>query len=84
MKDARWNPARNDADYHWPGEGDGRVQDILKDALARGYAGGISIEPHIAAVFHDANVKSTPETQFNSFVEYGRRLEAILNELKPA
>src|SRR5262249_793266 len=42
VKDATWNPARNDADYNWPGEGQGRVGDILRDALARGYDAGIS------------------------------------------
>ena len=36
VKDATWNPAKNDADYNWPGEGQGRVYDILKDAFARG------------------------------------------------
>src|SRR5260370_12905560 len=52
-KDATWDPARNDAEYHWPGEGEGRVRDILKDALSRGYDAGISIEPHMVVVFHD-------------------------------
>jgi sugar phosphate isomerase/epimerase len=28
VKDATWNPAKNDADYNWPGEGAGRVRDI--------------------------------------------------------
>jgi sugar phosphate isomerase/epimerase len=85
VKDATWNPAKNDADYNWPGEGAGRVRDILQDALARGYAGGISIEPHVASVFHDASGKAaSPETQFKSYVEYGQRLEALLGKIKPA
>ncbi|MFM8359610.1 MAG: TIM barrel protein, partial [Verrucomicrobiota bacterium] len=33
VKDARWNPDRNDADYTFPGEGDGAVARILADAL---------------------------------------------------
>ena len=37
VKDATWNPAKNDADYNWPGEGQGRVEDILADAISRGY-----------------------------------------------
>jgi sugar phosphate isomerase/epimerase len=83
IKDAAWNPARNDADYTWPGEGQGKVREILRDALARGYAGGISIEPHLAAVFHAAAAQTaTPEAQFRSFVEYGRRLEMLLAEVK--
>jgi sugar phosphate isomerase/epimerase len=84
IKDATWNPAKNDADYNWPGEGQGRVRDILEDALARGYDAGISLEPHLAAVFHDASVQASAEAQFNSYVEYGRRLEKLIQEIKQA
>src|ERR1700721_1315881 len=52
IKDPIWNPKRNDADYHWPSEGHGRILDILKDAFSRGYDAGISIEPHMVSVFH--------------------------------
>lgn len=82
VKDARWNAARNDADYHWPGEGDGRVRDILTDALRRGYRGGISIEPHMAVVFHDATVTTSAEVQYANYVEYGRRLAALIKEIE--
>ncbi|MBI5385426.1 MAG: sugar phosphate isomerase/epimerase [Verrucomicrobia bacterium] len=82
IKDATWNPAKNDADYNWPGEGHGRVRDILKDAFARGYDAGISIEPHLAVVFHDASVKSNDAAMFNSYVEYGRRLEKLVQDVK--
>lgn len=83
VKDATWVPAKNDADYHWPGEGEGRVRDILQDAFARGYDAGISIEPHMAVVFHDASVKSAPEVQYRNYLEYGRRLEQLIAEVKP-
>jgi sugar phosphate isomerase/epimerase len=83
VKDATWNPAKNDADYNWPGEGHGRVRDILKDALARGYPGAISIEPHMVVVFHDAQSKVTNEEPMRkNYVEYGRRLETMLSEIK--
>lgn len=83
IKDARWNPAKNDADYHWPGEGDGRVRDILKDAIARGYDAGISIEPHMVVVFHDAQSKAASEDAMKqNYVEYGRRLEKMIHEIK--
>ena len=82
VKDASWNPAKNDADYRWPGEGDGRVRDILSDALHRGYDGGISIEPHMVVVFHDAQSKSDDSAIQQNFVEYGRRLEQILLEVR--
>ena len=82
IKDATWNPAKNDADYKWPGEGQGRVRDILKDALARGYDAGISIEPHMVVVFHDAGSKANDEPMRQNFVEYGRRLEKLIAGIK--
>jgi sugar phosphate isomerase/epimerase len=83
IKDATWNPAKNDADYHWPGEGQGRVRDILKDAFARGYDAGVSIEPHMVVVFHDAQAKASNEAAMRSnFVEYGRRLEKMVGEIQ--
>jgi len=82
VKDARWNSAKNDADYTWPGEGDGRVRDILKDALKRGYDSGISIEPHMVVVFHDASAQSNAEDQRRNYVQYGRRLEKLIVDMK--
>lgn len=82
VKDATWRPAKNDGDYEWPGEGEGRVRDILRDALARGYDGAISIEPHMVVVFHEASAAPADEhAMAKNYVEYGRRLEAILREL---
>lgn len=82
VKDATWVPAKNDADYNWPGEGQGRVRDILKDALARGYNGGISIEPHMVVVFHDAGSKANDDAMRKNYVEYGQRLEKLIKEVK--
>ena len=85
VKDAVWNPAKNDADYHWPGEGAGRVRDVLADARARGYSGGVTIEPHMVSVFHDPSAQSTDEAAMRkNFVEYGRRLEKMISEIKTA
>ena len=83
VKDATWNVEKKDADYNWPGEGQGRVRDILRDALARGYSGGVSIEPHMVVVFHDVTSKSASEDGARkNFVEYGRRLERLIIELR--
>lgn len=85
IKDATWNPAKNDADYNWPGEGQGRVRDILQDAARRGYSAGLSIEPHMVVVFHDANSKAAnDDATRKNFVEYGRRLEQLLAASKRA
>lgn len=62
------------------GEGWGDVKRICSDLIAHGYDGGFSIEPHIAVVFHDKSVKSPEEVMFDTFVEYGRRMEKILKD----
>ena len=80
VKDATWNPAKNDADYNWPGEGAGRVREILQDAFARGYDAGISIEPHMVVVFHDGQAKASDADTMKNYIEYGRRLEKIIGD----
>jgi len=82
IKDATWNPAKKDADYNWPGKGQGRVRDILKDAITRGYDAGISIEPHMVVVFHDTAAKANDEATYTNFVEYGRRLEELIKGIQ--
>ena len=82
VKDATWVPAKKDADYNWPGEGQGRVRDILKDALARGFDAGISIEPHMVVVFHDAGSKSDDDAMGANFVDYGRRLTQMIDGIR--
>lgn len=84
IKDATSNAAKKDADYNWPGEGQGKVREILTDAFARGYDAGISIEPHMVVVFHDAGSKANDEAMRTNFVEYGRRLEKLIAGIKAA
>lgn len=69
--------------HTWPGEGQGDVRCVLADLLARGYDGGISIEPHIAAVFHDPSITSNEAKLRASYLEYGRRVMRMLDELRP-
>ena len=45
----------------------------MKDLKESGYDGGISIEPHMAAVFHDADAGGN-ENGVEIYLEYGRRL----------
>jgi hypothetical protein len=55
----------------------------LKDAFARGYDAGISLEPHMVVVFHDAQAKASNDAaMMKNYVEYGRRLEKIIAEVK--
>jgi len=67
--------------YTYPGEGDGRVRDVIRDLMSRGYEGGFSIEPHLAAIVHEGKPASKGESAYARYVEYGRRLRAMLEEL---
>jgi sugar phosphate isomerase/epimerase len=82
VKDAIWDASKNDADYTLPGEGDAAVHRILKDAMQSGYDAGISIEPHLAVVFHDDSVKASDEEIYQSFLGYGRALIALMDRIK--
>lgn len=87
IKDGVYNPATKDADYCLPGDGRGEVRRILKDLTGSGYDGFISIEPHTAVVFHSAGTSggmdpaAKAQQQFESYVEYGRRMEEVLRSL---
>jgi sugar phosphate isomerase/epimerase len=65
----------------YPGDGVGNVRRILADLIDGGYRGGISIEPHIASVIHQHKDIQDPELAFRSYVEYGRRLEELVQKL---
>ncbi len=82
IKDATCAPAKDDCHYNYPGQGQGRVRDILKDAFARGYDAGLSIEPHVAAVFHDASVKADEQVMFDSYIRYGREMEKMIASIR--
>jgi sugar phosphate isomerase/epimerase len=88
VKDGRWNAAKKDLDYTMPGDGDGQVERILDDLLRSGYSGFVSIEPHVSVVFHSTGTADTRDPaekareQFSSFVEYGRRLDAMVRRLR--
>jgi sugar phosphate isomerase/epimerase len=69
-------------DYSWPGEGNGRVEDVLVDLLADGYDGGISIEPHLAGIVHEGTSAEDTDSPFDKYVAYGRRLMALVQRLQ--
>ena len=83
IKDGVWNDEKDECDFCMPGDGDGKVVEICQDLKARGYAGYISIEPHVAAVFHaEEGEAEDPEAKakhlYESYVEYGQRMEALI------
>ncbi len=81
IKDGVWDAAAQKAVFTYPGDGHGDVRRILKDALDAGYDGGISIEPHLAVVAHDASVQATVRAKSDAYAEYGRRMRALLAEI---
>lgn len=75
------NPQTGKKDvYTYPGEGVGYTWEIMKDLKESGYDGGISIEPHMAAVFHDADAGGN-ENGVDIYLEYGRRLMNYFKEI---
>ena len=68
--------------YCWPGEGDGDVRRICADLLARGYSGGLSIEPHMGAVCHDPSVTTDTQTKYALYTEYGKRLMKLIHAVE--
>jgi sugar phosphate isomerase/epimerase len=67
--------------HTFPGEGACRVEDILRDLYARGYDGGLSIEPHLVVQAHDPSVTSEAAIRYASYIEYGKRLETMVRKI---
>lgn len=72
IKDAYW--IEGSLQYTFPGEGLGNVPEILSMIKDYNMDIPISIEPHVAVVFHDPSVTAASEERWNNFVDYGRRL----------
>lgn len=69
--------------YTYCGEGEGAVREVVGDLLKNGYDGGISIEPHLAAIIHTGQEAFSDEQLYNSYTEYGRRMMKIVQEVAP-
>ena len=76
IKDARIEAG--EVVYTGPGEGDGFVPEILRELRADGYDGAVSIEPHLAVVYHDPTVTADDQERWNVFVEYARQTHELL------
>ncbi len=81
IKDGTWDAASKKSVFTFPGEGQGDTRRIVKDLLARGYDGGISIEPHLGAVFHEPGSGRSLDAP-GIYVEYGRRMMKMIGELR--
>ena len=86
IKDGVWDNDNKECNFTMPGEGNGQVKEILTDLIDNKYKGFISIEPHIASVFHeednnegDQNIKD--KEQFDTYVKYGKKLEEMIETI---
>ena len=80
IKDGIWDNEKTN--YTYPGLGNGDVRQVVEEAIKSGYDGGISIEPHLGAVFHDPSVKTDEDRKYAMYIEYGRRMEQMIAEIK--
>jgi len=81
IKDGTWDAQNKKSIFTFPGEGQGDTRRIVKDLLARGYDGGISIEPHLGTVFHDPASQRSLDAP-GIYMEYGRRMMKMIGELR--
>jgi len=81
IKDGRWSPELKKAVYCYPGEGEGDVRRIVKDLLGRGYEGGLSMEPHMGKVFHDAASGHSLNAE-QIYIEYGRKMMRMVEDIR--
>lgn len=81
IKDAKFGIGNEGHAFTYCGEGDGNVAEILRRVIKEdGYDGVISIEPHVAAIVHEGGGASE-EMMYDSYLEYGRKLEAIIAKI---
>lgn len=80
IKDAR--PEGDSHVFTFAGDGDGDVKRIVEDLLKNGYDGGFSMEPHMKVLAHDSSVKAEASAQYDNYIEYGRRFEKLLEDVK--
>ena len=65
--------------FTFPGEGDGQVGRVVADLKKRDYKGGLSIEPHLAAIIHEGKEACAEEDAYSKYIEYGRRLMELVD-----
>lgn len=77
------NPTNDDVEpeYTFPGHGQAHVREILAELSAAHYDGFIAIEPHVATVFHAAAEDVDWNQCYNSYVQYGKELETLIQKL---
>ena len=67
--------------YTYPAAGWSMVREIIANALAGGYKGAFSIEPHMAVQIHLGGDLSAGVDPEEVYLEFGRRTNKLLEEL---
>jgi sugar phosphate isomerase/epimerase len=79
------NPPQGESEpatYTLPGQGQGKVREILTALKNDDYSGGLAIEPHVATVFHAVDGQEPDWQQcYDSYVEYGHATNELVAEL---
>ena len=68
-------------DHVWPDMGASDIEETLRDLVTSNYDGFVSIEPHLKAVVHEGKAISDEEAAYQTYVEYGRRVMALLERV---
>ena len=74
------NPVSDDVEpvYTFPTKGQSHVTEIISELKKTNYQGFIAIEPHVATVFHAKADQIDWQQCYNSYIKYGKELEAII------
>jgi len=81
IKDAKRDGEGRFAGYCFPGEGAGYVQQIITDLVTSDYQGCISIEPHVAAIYHEQGNRNNEDICYQAYIRYGRNLVKMIEEV---
>ncbi len=83
IKDVMWDESESKKIHVFPGEGHCYVREIIADLRDTGYTGALSIEPHMGAGLPESPGLTKEENQYGTYVEYGKRLEGLVESLRP-
>ena len=83
IKDGYYDYQNKKTVFTYPNAGNGYVKEILTDLINSGYDGGISIEPHVATVFHEtAKENEIEEMKYNTYFYYGYIVNQLIDNIK--
>jgi sugar phosphate isomerase/epimerase len=89
LKDNRWNAEQKVAEALWPGDGESGVVEVMRDAVARGYTGWLSIEPAMERIPSTKPVEPKVLEELivrkrGRFMDYAKAIRGILEDLTKA